>query len=118
MAKPTAVKYNTKQGVRWKGKYHCIDDRCRSRIKHGHCRGHTDGLSGFKTKGEAVAAATRRQSEVQSTGLTTVDKKKVTLDDVAREYFDSDPTSRTQPSTGIGRSTTRRSPRALAIFPW
>ncbi len=89
MAKPTAKKYTTKAGNGyWRGIYHC-DGNCMSGVLYGHCRGHSDGLSGFKLKGEAIKAAAKRQEEVRSNGYHLPEDKNVSLDYIAQEWFRS-----------------------------
>lgn len=91
MARPTARKISTAKGDRWKGVYYCIDELCPSRLKVGHCKGHTKDMPLRERKSEALRDARERQTEIEKSGSVTRDKDKITLDGLAEDFFGSAP---------------------------
>ncbi len=99
---PKAESYKTKAGWRWKGRYFHPDHTwCERGLKLGHCKGHTDGLSGYLNEKDALLAAQDRQSQAKFAGSpATSEVKDTTLHDVCSLWLNSGP-------SGIGESTLR-----------
>ena len=51
----------------WQGTARC-DGTCPTALKHGKCRGHRAGLSGFTTKKDALAAAHKLEAQLKLAG--------------------------------------------------